>query len=92
MDISDMKVYFSLSSFLNDSTEPIVSKVVDPIKNDEGAAYTVIGQLTPEETVNLCGKYEYQFTFVDPSGNRFIGKGFCFIGSNSNRNIDSFRD
>lgn len=83
LDISEMTVRFSINGFLNPSGAPLVSKPAELILNQDGTSYRAKAALTPDETIKLNGKYVYQFTFADPEGNTYIGKGLLYIDRNA---------
>jgi len=80
---------FAIVSFINKSGAPIVSKVMGTAHNKDGTVENVLTvSLTPAETVDLFGKYIYQITIKDMSGEVEIPKqGILMITNNINKSF-----
>lgn len=87
--LSGCDANFAIVSYMNKTGAPIVSKPMTAIMNSEGTADNVLTvTLLPSETVNLFGKYVYQITIKDISGNVEIPKqGILMITNNINKNF-----
>ena len=78
---------FSIVSFNNKNGSPILRKDMTVLENQDGTALNVLSvELTPEETYKLSGKYIYQISIKDVSGNIEIPKqGLMYIINNINK-------
>ena len=78
---------FSIVSFTNKTGAPIISKEMSPKYNDDLSSDNVLTvTLTPQETVNLFGKYIYQISIRDIGGDVEIPKqGILYITNNINK-------
>lgn len=78
---------FAIVSNLNKMGAPILTKPMTTGYNQEGTVLNVLRvTITASESVNLCGKYIYQITLRDMSGETEIPKqGALFIANNINK-------
>ena len=78
---------FSIVSFNNKNGSPILRKDMTVLENQDGTSLNVLSvELTPEETYKLSGKYIYQISIKDVSGNIEIPKqGLMYIINNINK-------
>lgn len=81
---------FSVVNIVNKNGEPLISKdmQVDTSTDDKGEQYCNVLRvmLMPKDTVNLFGKFVYQLTLKDASGNIDIPhQGIIYIHNNINR-------
>lgn len=78
---------FSIVSFTNKSGAPIRRKDMTVRENQDGTSLNVLAvELTPEDTYQLSGKYIYQISIKDVSGNIEIPKqGLMYIINNINK-------
>ena len=90
-DLSSCTANFSLINFVNKNGEPLVSKqmTVRAESDDEGAIQNILTvTLTPSDTVKLAGKYVYQITIKDVSGEVDIpNQGTIHIVNNINKSF-----
>ena len=85
---SGIKATFSIVSSINRSGQPILSKDMTVIANDDGIENIITVTLQSNETVNLYGKYIYQITLQDMSGDIEIpSQGILGIINNIDKNI-----
>ncbi len=80
---------FSIVNFTNKHGAPILRKDMEVLENQDGTSLNVLSvELTPEETYNLSGKYIYQISIKDVSGNVEIPKqGLMYIINNINKSF-----
>lgn len=90
-DLSSCTANFSLINFVNKNGEPLVSKqmTIRAESDDEGAIQNILTvTLTPSDTVKLAGKYIYQITIKDVSGEVDIpNQGTIHIVNNINKSF-----
>ena len=90
-DLSSCTANFSLINFVNKNGEPLVSKqmTIRAESDDEGAIQNILTvTLTPSDTVKLAGKYVYQITIKDVSGEVDIpNQGTLHIVNNINKSF-----
>lgn len=79
-------MHFSLTEYTNENDEPLVSKTAEIINTGDGN-YGAIATLTPSDTLELDGKYIYQFTVIDSHGNAHSERGFAYINKNTNKQV-----
>lgn len=80
-DLEYSESKFSIISFTGRTSAPLVRDM-----SYSGNKLTV--KLAPEDTVNLSGKYIYQITIVDDSGDVEIPKqGILYITNNINKSF-----
>lgn len=88
-DLSSCEANFSLINYLNRRSEPIVSKsmTISAESDEEGAINNLLTvTLAPDDTVDLSGKYIYQITIRDVSGDVDIpNQGLIHITNNINK-------
>ncbi len=84
-DLQGGSANFAVINYSNRYGQPYISKIV-PIEQSETGQYSVINiELSPDETVDLSGKFIYQITVKDGSGNVAIPKhGIIYIIKNIN--------
>lgn len=79
---------FSVVGSVNRTGEPILSKPMDVIADDDGIESILSVTLMPKETVDLFGKYIYQITIQDMSGETEIpSQGVLGITNNIDKKI-----
>ena len=79
---------FSIVNSVHRTGEPIVSKQMDVIADDDGVDSILRVTLMPMETVGLFGKYIYQITIIDLSGEIEIpSQGILRITNNIDKNL-----
>jgi hypothetical protein len=78
---------FAIVSSLNKTGAPILSKPMTAGYDEHGTVLNVLRvTIAPSESVNLSGKYIYQITLRDMSGETEIPKqGVLFISNNINK-------
>ena len=83
-DLQDTTRDFSVIHFSDKTGEPILSKSMDIAVDPASGVYNTLRvKLSAAETVNLSGKYIYQITIKDASGNTEIPKqGIMYITNN----------
>lgn len=90
-DLSSCAANFSLINFVNKNGEPLVSKqmTIRAESDDEGSIQNILTvTLTPSDTVKLAGKYVYQITIKDVSGEVDIpNQGTIHIVNNINKSF-----
>lgn len=88
-DLYSCAANFSLISYVNKRGEPLVSKEMEirhDTDRDGEIANVLYVTLAPEDTVNLVGKYIYQITIRDVSGEIEIpNQGIIHIVNNINK-------
>ena len=85
---SDINATFSIVSSINRTGQPILSKNMTVIADTSGTKNIITVTLQPNETVNLYGKYIYQITLQDISGETEIpSQGILGIINNIDKNI-----
>jgi len=78
---------FSIVNSVNRTGAPIISKPMDIIADDNDIDSILTVTLLPAETVNLFGKYIYQITIIDLSGEVEIpSQGILRITNNIDKN------
>lgn len=84
IDLQGGAAQFSLVDFSNRTGAPIVSKEMEIQKNKAQTGHNVVYvSLSPEDTVDLFGKYVYQITLRDAGGNIDIPhQGIVMIHNN----------
>lgn len=90
-DLSSCTANFAVINFVNKNGSPIISKKMEVGKSEDGDG-TVTNVLRvvllPEETVNLVGKFIYQISIQDVSGEVEIpDQGILRIANNINKNF-----
>lgn len=79
---------FSVVYSVNRTGTPVLSKPMTVIANDDGIENILTVTLLPLETVNLYGKYIYQITIQDMSGETEIpSQGILGITNNIDKAI-----
>lgn len=87
-DIPGASAHFAIAEFVNADSNPRVAKDLPISEDADGACCVVTILLSPTETVNLAGKYLYQITIKDASGNTSIPqKGIMHIGCNIDKSF-----
>ncbi len=82
-DLPSSTASLSIVDFVNPGMDPIVTKQVPVEDNKDGKFCEVIFGLSPADTVDLSGKYIYQVTIKDASGNTSIPRrGYMHIIEN----------
>lgn len=82
-DASDCRCDFSVVNYLNRTGEPVLSKTME---TDGEGGNTLTVKLLPSDTVGLSGKYIYQISVADSSGDTEIPKqGLLYITNNINK-------
>ena len=85
-DLPQGKCNFAVTPYLNATAQPYISKDFNISISDDGLTNIVIVTLTPQETVNMEGRYEYQLTIKDSKGNVSIPhKGIMQVYRNINQ-------
>ena len=88
-DLSACTANFAVINFVNKNGTPLISKQMDIIKSEDGdgtVANVLKVVLLPEETVDLFGKFIYQITIQDISGEIEIpDQGILRIANNINK-------
>jgi len=90
-DLSSCTASFSVINFINKNGSPLISKMME-IRNSEDDGKTVANVLCvvlqPEDTVDLVGKFIYQISIKDSSGEIEIpDQGIIRISNNINKNF-----
>ena len=87
-ELSAAEVNFSVVSHLGKLGNPIISKLMT-ISGSSGDINNVASvELTPDDTVNLNGKYIYQISIKDVQGTVEIpDQGILYITNNINKNF-----
>ena len=79
---------FSVVYSVNRTGTPVLSKPMSIIANDDGVENILTVTLLPQETVNLYGKYIYQITIQEMSGETEIpSQGILGITNNIDKAI-----
>ena len=79
---------FSVVYSVNRTGTPVLSKPMSIVANDDGVENILTVTLLPQETVNLYGKYIYQITIQDMSGETEIpSQGILGITNNIDKAI-----
>lgn len=80
---------FSVIAFGDKNGTPYISKEMTVLANDENSIDNILSvSLTSADTVDLAGKFIYQITIKDVSGDVEIPKqGILFIINNINKNF-----
>ena len=79
---------FSVVGSVNRTGAPVLSKPMTVLADDDGIESVLAVTLFPSETVNLYGKYIYQITIKDLSGETEIpSQGILGITNNIDKNI-----
>lgn len=75
----------SIVDFINRSSAPSIIKTTDITADENGVYNHVVFELLPKDTLDLYGKYIYQLSAKDDSGDvSIIGQGIMRI----KRNVD----
>lgn len=90
-DLSSCTASFALINFVNKNGSPLIAKPMEVSKSEDGDG-TVTNVLRvvllPEETVDLVGKFIYQITIQDISGEIEIpDQGIIRIANNINKSF-----
>jgi len=79
---------FSVVNSLNRTGDPLISRTMNIIADEDEIMSTLSLTLLPAETVNLFGKYIYQITIEDMSGEMEIpSQGILRITNNIDKGI-----
>lgn len=91
VDLTDCTSTFSVLSYANRNGEPVLSKVMEVSSVSVGETpNTICVTLEPADTVGLGGKYIYQITIEDSTGDADIPKqGVLRIIDNIDKNLIS---
>lgn len=82
------KATFSVVYSVNRTGSPVLSKPMTVLADDDGIESVLAVTLLPTDTVNLYGKYIYQITVQDPSGETDIpSQGILGITNNIDKGI-----
>jgi hypothetical protein len=74
---------FSVCNFSNKNGFPLFSLTPEALFDENGLQSVLAVTLTPDVTVNLCGKYVYQLTIAEPGGRAEIpNQGILFVARN----------
>lgn len=66
-DLQGHTVYFTLSDYVNPYSSPIIRKKAEIL--DNGGLYNIASvDLTPQDTVDVFGRFRYRFTVVNQLG------------------------
>lgn len=85
---SGLKATFSVINSINRNGQPVLSKDMTVIANDKGMDSIIVVTLKPNETINLYGKYIYQITLQDISGDIEIpSQGILCIINNIDKTL-----
>jgi len=85
---SGARATFSVVYSVNRTGTPVISKQMDIIADDDGIESILAVTLIPNETKNLYGKYIYQITIQDMSGEVDIpSQGILGITNNIDKSI-----
>lgn len=85
---SGCKATFSVVYSVNRTGSPVLSKPMTVLADDDGIESILAVTLLPTETVNLYGKYIYQITIQDMSGETDIpSQGILGITNNIDKGI-----
>ncbi len=87
--LSSCAADFSIASFTNRSETPVLSRLMDVEKGEDGQTDNLLTvDLRPEDTVRLSGKYIYQISIRDTSGHTEIpSQGIIYITKNINQSF-----
>lgn len=81
---------FSICNYSNKTGEPLLSIQPTFVSNDNSIIHILHIIISPEQTVNLYGKYIYQITIKDETGRVEIpNQGILNITRNINKNYIS---
>jgi hypothetical protein len=87
-DANDCLVNFAIINSSNKIGVPILSKYGSVLPDESGVPNIVSVRLLPMETAMLYGKYIYQITVIEISGDVEIpNQGHMFITKNINQNF-----
>lgn len=87
LDMSECQADFSIIEYVNKYGDPLVSKTMDVIKLD-GVNSQLFVSITPEDTVDLWGKYIYQISIKDANGVVEIpNQGILYITNNIHKDF-----
>ncbi len=79
---------FSLLDYSHKDDDPILVKKVEFVEGDEGMISVASVTLTPQDTVNLDGKFIYQLSIKDVEGNMEIpNQGIFYIANNIHKSF-----
>lgn len=82
-DVAGGSANFAIVDYVNRFGEPYLTKPINIIQSDTGVFSVLEVTLSPSETINLSGKYIYQLSISDSSGNIAIPKhGIIYILNN----------
>lgn len=85
---SGASAIFSIVGSVNRTGAPLLSKQMKIIADDNGIESVLTVTLLPKETVNLFGKYIYQITLIDTSGEVEIpSQGMLRMTNNIDKNV-----
>lgn len=88
-DMSGCVANFSVVNYMNKTGLPIISKQMDIRQNADATHYSVLHvELTPNETLDLFGKYIYQVIIKDSDGSVDVPQqGIMYIHNNINKSF-----
>ena len=85
LDATGMYARFAVTDFINQDSEPILTKVCTIITPQDEYPAVLNCRLTPDDTIDLGGKYIYQITVMDIDDSVAILKGDMLIDRNCDR-------
>ena len=86
-DIPSASVELSIVDFVHPKSAPTSLGVTEIQRDDNGVFCNVYVKLSPIDTVNLSGKFIYQLSIKDESGNVSILKGIMYISENIDKSF-----
>lgn len=83
IDATGMTAKFAITDFLFRDSNPIVTKDCTIVSGNSTSMRVLRVQLDPEDTIDIYGKYVYQFTATDDAGSIYATQGSIFVYSNA---------
>ena len=85
-DASGSNINFAICNYSNKTGTPLLSYTPTLLADESGEASVVVLTIPKEDTATLAGKFIYQITIVDLSGNAEIpNQGIMNIAKNINQ-------
>lgn len=86
LDASGASVNFAICNYSNKTGSPLLSYEPTLLADENGVASVIVLAIPKEDTAMLAGKFIYQITIVDVSGNSEIpNQGIMNIAKNINQ-------
>lgn len=84
IDATGMTARFAICGYVNPNMEPFVIKQCNVTPCENGVA-VLSTSIDPDDTVNLTGKFLYQITAKDASGDFGVMRGALYIHPNGDK-------